>query len=112
MTLITGLAYVKEQYGPVVHNKGYEELLKVNPYVMTYEVENGDYRKKCIVQIKEPNMSIFSEKEMLMIDEVIQTFKNHNVSQISQESHGEKGWIETEEHQKISYSYALVLNKF
>lgn len=111
-TSITGLLYVKEQYGPVVYNRAYDELLKVNPLISTYEEENGEYRKKCIKAIKEPNMDIFSERERLVIDAVIKKFKNMNVSQISNESHKELGWIKTDEHEKISYSYALDLNKF
>ncbi|OJV65167.1 MAG: hypothetical protein BGO41_00985 [Clostridiales bacterium 38-18] len=112
MTSITGLTYVKEKYGPVVINRGYEELLKVNPLVITHEEENGEYRKKCILKVKEPNMNMFSEKEKEIIDAVINEFKNLNVTQISDESHKEKGWIDTEEHDKISYSYALELNNF
>jgi putative zinc finger/helix-turn-helix YgiT family protein len=112
MTSITGLTYVKEKFGPVVINKGYEELLKVNPLVITHEEENGEYRKKCILKVKEPNMSLFSEREKKIIDEVINEFKHLNVTQISDESHKEKGWTDTEEHEKISYSYALELINF
>jgi len=112
MTSLTGLSYVKEKYGPVVYNRAYEELIKVNPFISTYEEENGDFRKKCIINIKEPNLSVFSEKELSVIEVVIRSFKNMNVGQMSNESHKEKGWMETAEHQKISYAYALELNNF
>ena len=46
---------------------------------------------------------MFSDKDMEIIDRVIEVFKDKNVGEISDLSHKEKAWIETKDKELISY---------
>jgi hypothetical protein len=51
-------------------------------------------------------MSIYTESEMEVINNVIQKFKDISCTKISEESHKEPGWINNNINDMISYDYA------
>lgn len=111
---ITGLTYVHEQYGPVIYNRKYEEISKLEEKYKREDVENkdGSIQSK-IVSNENYDMSIFSDKEMQIIDYVINLLKDKSVKEISNLSHKEFGWKNTERFEKIPFEYAddiLILN--
>ncbi|MBN1078303.1 type II TA system antitoxin MqsA family protein [Clostridium botulinum] len=106
---ITGLRYVKQQYGPVIENKGYEkiiELLDEKFYKEETEDVYSNSIKAKIISKNNYDMSIYTEDEIEVIDYVIEKFKNLSGSKISDESHKEKGWIDNNINNIISYDYA------
>jgi putative zinc finger/helix-turn-helix YgiT family protein len=109
---ITGLTYVKQQYGPVIENKGYEEIINLLEDKFYKEETEDVYNNSTKVKIKSKgnyDMNIFTKEERVVIDAVINKFKDMKVSKISDESHKEAGWIENDINNIISYDYAEAL---
>lgn len=105
---ITGLRYVKQQYGPIIEGKGYEEIINfLDNKFYKEETEGYDgYVKTKIISKKNYDMSMFSEDEMNTINNVIDKLKNMSCKEISNESHKESAWINTNIDELISYDYA------
>lgn len=106
---ITGLRYVKQQYGPVIENKGYEEIINLLDDKFYKEETEDNYNNSTKVKIiskKNYDMSIYTKEEMDVIDAVIKKFKDISCSKISDESHKEAGWSENYINNIISYDYA------
>ena len=49
---------------------------------------------------------VLAKKEIDIIDYVINIFKDKSVKEISNLSHKENGWKDTERYEKISFEYA------
>jgi len=112
---ITGLRYVKQQYGPVIENKGYEELINLLDDKFYKEETEDNYNNSTTTKLiskKNYDMSIYAQEELDVIDSVIKKFKDISCSKISDESHKEAGWIENDTNNIISYDYAekLIMN--
>lgn len=107
---ITGLTYQKQQYGPTIANFKYDEISRL---IDKYErVENEDENGNLKVTIHSKNnfnLNDLKESEIKIIDQVIKLLKNKSVSDISELSHKEEGWIKTKKFDNISYEYALNL---
>lgn len=107
---ITGLVYVKDDYGPVIMNNLYRDISIAsdkferidgedrNGSMITKIVSNGNY-----------DLSEFSKEEIAVIDKVIKLLKNKKVTEISDISHKEDGWRKTAKNEKISFEYAKSL---
>ncbi|GAA0179056.1 DUF4065 domain-containing protein [Clostridium sediminicola] len=105
---ITGLRYVKQQFGPVIEEKGYEDIINLLD-CKYYKAETLNYDgsiKTKILSRKNYDMSMFSEEELEIIDKVINKFQNMSCGEISNKSHEERGWIECNIDELISYDYA------
>ena len=107
---ITGLTYEHEKYGPTIINKGYNyiSLLDEKYKKEDYENEYGTTTK--IQSNKNYDLSCFSDNEIEIIDQIIDLFKDKNVTDISNMSHKEDGWKKTKRFEKISFEYAMNLN--
>lgn len=108
---ITGLTYQKQQYGPTVIGKKYEDILMLNDKFekIVYEDENGNF--KCDVKSKNNyDLSMLKESEIEIINKVIKLLKNKKISEISELSHMEDGWKKTKKYENISFEHALNLN--
>ena len=104
---ITGLTYVHEQYGPVIINRKYEEISKLDEKYKREDKEKNDGSIKSIISSNENfDLSCFSQKEIGIIDYVINIFKDKSAKEISNLSHKESGWKDTERYEKISFEYA------
>ncbi len=105
---ITGLRYIKQQFGPVIEDKGYEQIINLlDSKFYKEETENYDGSIKTkIVSRKNYDMSMFSEEEIEIIDKVIEKLKYISCGEISNKSHKENGWIQSEIDELISYDYA------
>jgi len=103
---LTGLRYVKQNYGPVIENKGCEEiiiLLDEKFYINEIEDIHNNSTKSKIISKKNYDMSIYSKNEMEVIDIVIETLKNMSCDEILDKSHINEDWLE---NGIISYDYA------
>ena len=105
---ITGLRYVKEQFGPVIEQKGYEDIINVLNNKID-KSENFGYDYSIITKIKSKknyDISTLKDYEIKVIDRVIDKLNNMNCTQISQLSHEEAAWKSTSKGQLITYDYA------
>lgn len=107
---ITGLEYRALQFGPVP-----ADWMKVYGTADGIESEEvifpNDVCGTMLISSKQPDMSLFTEDEKQVLDDVCVSLGNLNSTQISQLSHQEKGWIENQSsHSPIDYSYAFLLN--
>ncbi|MBP3284470.1 MAG: DUF4065 domain-containing protein [Clostridia bacterium] len=111
---ITGLTYMKEQFGPVIVGAKYEELSKLEDKYKREDSEKND--GGLISKIKSKgnfDLSDFTENEMEIVDEVIELLKDKSVKEISDLSHKELGWKKTERFKRISFEFAeeMVINE-
>lgn len=104
---ITGLTYVHEQFGPVIYNRRYEEISKLEDKFKREDTEydDGSIRSK-IISNNNFDLDCFSSKELEIINYVIDILKNKSASEISNLSHKEIGWKNTNRFEKISFEYA------
>lgn len=110
---ITGLRYMKYDYGPVIEDFEYEHILKYfNDKFSKEEIECdfGQGLTTKIVSKKNYDLSIFTEDELNVINEVIGKLKEKKCNAISEMSHKEDGWIKTPTNNLISYEFAENLN--
>ncbi len=108
---ITGMQYVKITHGPVPDN--YEKvfnLLKNCGILESTEEQVGEYIGELFTTNEKPDYRYFSEREMNVINTVIQKFHGLSASQIRDYSHEEKAYIESDENKPISYKHASSLS--
>lgn len=109
---ITGVEYQKLPYGPAprrlvpVRDRLISNgELGIQPAVL----RNGGIQKKP-VNLREPNLSIFSGSEIAQVDSVIQCFASADTDTISEVSHKMVGWQVVEENEVIPYSTVFISN--
>ena len=104
---ITGLTYVHEQYGPVIMYRKYEEISKLDEKYKREDKEKNDGSIQSIITSNgNYDLSSFEEKEIKIIDYVIDLLSDKSVKEISDLSHDEVAWKNTERFEKISFEYA------
>lgn len=110
---LTGIRYRRIQYGPVPEYYGtiLEMLVAAGELEVeiTIDEEKGSI-SKFYKSLKKPDLSVFSKDEAKVLYDVEREFEHLNASGISDESHEEKAWIETEDKALISYEHAFDLN--
>lgn len=108
---ITGLTYVHEQYGPVIINRKYEEISKLDEKYKREDIEKNDGSIQSIITSNENyDLALYKDNEIKIINYVINLLKNKSVKEISNLSHKEIGWKDTKMFEKISFEYANKLN--
>lgn len=108
---ITGLIYVHEKYGPVIIHRKYEEISKLDNKYKRDDKEKKDGSIQSIITSNgNYELASFNDKEIDIIDYVINLFSNKSVEEISNLSHQELAWKNTKRFQKISFEYADNLN--
>lgn len=104
---ITGLTYMKEQFGPVVVGSKYEEISKLEDKYKREDSERNDGGLISKIESKENfDLTDFTETEMEIVDEVIELLKDKTVKEISDLSHKEMGWKKTDRFKRISFEFA------
>ncbi len=107
-TSITGLQYVKMQYGPVPSNyERYQIYLIENDMLEIEEIVfPDDSSGERLKSKKGPDLSCFSESEVHILTKVKDLFNNVTCKKISDVSHEEEAYIKTQDRSFISYEYA------
>jgi hypothetical protein len=108
---ITGARYVHLQYGPVPD--GYDfitDMMQRERLLDKEEITFEDISGEEITALVEPDRSVFSEKELQVMDFVVDTFRSYNVTSIKKKSHRETAYIKTGDREIISYEYAKELS--
>ncbi len=105
---ITGSKYAHGYHGPVPDN--YEHyfatLIHDQKSIKVEEKEYGKYVGEEYHSIKDPNLNVFSETELEIILKVKKLFKDYTANKIKEFSHEERGYIETNDGDIISYEFA------
>lgn len=110
---ITGATYVKYPYGPVPkdHDIALAHLQHMN-VIEVDELTNDEGWTMMMIKASEPfDSTIFSDDELETMLEIEAHFRDYGSRKISDYAHNEKGWLETEEKQPISYRYAEELRE-
>ena len=111
---ITGAQYVHLQYGPVPNGYDFvtdmmqrERLLDKKEIVFN---TREDVLGEKLTALVEPDESMFSEKEIQVMNFVTDTFRNYTATSIKNKSHQEIAYTRTEDGEIISYEYAKELS--
>ena len=104
---LTGLEYRAIKHGPVPN--GYGEIYSRASGVEMEEYIYPNGTSGILLQTnQEPDMNIFTDSEIELLQDVCEHFRNFSAGEISEQSHQEKGWIECFKEKKlIPYSYAF-----
>lgn len=108
---LTGLKYLKYEYGPVPKN--YDALLSImetEGLINLMPAQFGDYPGILVQSLADYDPDLFTKEELLVLEEVKNKFSEYTSRDISNISHKEKGWMETPQFEIISYSHAFELN--
>lgn len=106
---ITGLTYQKQQFGPTIIDKKYNELSLLSDKYTREDLETIYGNTTKIISNNNYNLDLISDEEKEIIDKVINNLKNKSVDEISKLSHKEDGWKDTKKFDKISFEYAMKL---
>ena len=104
---ITGMRYVKLQFGPAPRAKEYikvmNEMLSKNELQIINQEYHGMAQKRYIA-LTDADVSIFNGREIKVIDEVILKLSDMNASQIEDYVHKDAPWEIAEEKETIPYN--------
>lgn len=104
---ITGTEYAHLPFGPAPnHYDLYFSVLALKGLIEIEETEYGDYSGDKIISARPPDLNVFSETELQVLAWVKENFKSYSAGSISTLSHSEKGYLNTENGELISYSYS------
>ncbi|MDW7650370.1 MAG: DUF4065 domain-containing protein [Bacillota bacterium] len=99
---ITGLRYVRHHYGPVP--KRYEYLYgSLSDVYITLDESNFGTR---LLPLKEYSGDVFSPAELQVLQDIGDRFQDMNAEGLSEYSHGEYAYLETNRKELISFEYA------
>jgi len=109
---ITGMNYVKLQFGPVPRAKEYGPVVDVmidsNELKIITQEYHGMIQKRYIA-LKESDKSTLDEKEKNIINEIILKYSDMSARGIENFVHGDAPWRETDNQEIINYN--LVFNR-
>ncbi|MCD4708410.1 MAG: DUF4065 domain-containing protein [Candidatus Sabulitectum sp.] len=111
---ITGSQYAALPYGPVPND--YKKLLAIMEedlsIIETEEVAypGNDYVGEKLAALSCTNIESLSELELFTLERINAFFGTMNSTEITEESHKEKGWQETGRAKLISYKYAEAIS--
>jgi len=110
---ITGTRYVRLKYGPVPDN--YERITSImQPELLDEDEIEFDTERGIVgaqfTALVEPDNSLFSEKEMEVMNFIADTFRNYTSTEIKNKSHQETAYKKCKDQDVISYEYARDLS--
>jgi len=107
---LTGMRYARIPFGPVPQN--YETVFASLASMGALVVEPWEvsgYSGEVLRASRQPDLSVFAEREKEIIFLVKKRFASMTAAEIVAFSHEEKAWKETANAQIISYDYAKML---
>lgn len=113
---ISGVRYAHLPYGPVPENFDILLGMMAADHIAHIEVfyDNG-YEKHQVIPEEEMPEGVLSENELVVLEKIYNKFESFGSVDISNYSHKEKGYMETQKGDIISYAYAkdidLIRNK-
>lgn len=87
-TSISGLDYVKDEYGPVMEHEGWSILNSMdNTYLSVRYEYAGDCMKKIRTTTLQPSMNVFSDAEIESLNDSHNIVSKKNTKQLSEMTH-------------------------
>lgn len=106
---ITGLVYVHHHYGPVpAHLDLIQWALLTNGDIDVKPFE-GPYEGEVIIASQEPDLTLFSQEELEVINTVAGFFRDFTAAKITEFSHEEQAYTDTALRELIPFSYASTI---
>ena len=111
---ISGVRYHAIDMGPVPHNfQSLFEYLANNNAIDIHHIEfpNGSCGEQFVARVDRPfNKNLFSDLELVVLENIVNRFKDTSTNDIIEISHLEQAWKENEQSKNvISYEYAFEL---
>ncbi len=106
---ITGMAYIKLQFGPVPRKSDYDPVIKKMSEQGKLKIFSHSYfgkTQKRYIALANPNLEIFSAKEIEIIEKVLNRLSDMNATQIANYVHGDVPWKVTADGEVINYPLA------
>ena len=109
---ITGARYARLPFGPVPnkYNLLYATLTDETQALRVEERPVFDYVGEYYVAQVKPDLTVFSASELKVLATVKEYFEKFGSKEISEFSHKEKGYLDTENARLISYKHAESIN--
>jgi hypothetical protein len=109
---ITGARYVHLPFGPVPDNYDFyfAALHHDEQAVRIEEREIQDFVGEMFIATRRPDLAVFVPTELRVLATVNERFQPCSATALSKRAHKEKGYVETNTGQYISYSFADSLN--
>jgi hypothetical protein len=106
---ITGQAYFKLPKGPAPKYLKPVVVKMQNAEELAYkEIEFYGKAQKKPIALRQPDVTVFTSKEIDLVHKTIQKYWNYSASEISEHSHIFVGWKAARMQEVIPYSTALV----
>jgi len=107
---VTGMRYVKLQYGPVPHASDYnltiQEMIKNRELKIINQKYHNRMQKRYIALV-DADVSCLNPKELEMVNEVITKLSCLNANQIESYVHGDAPWGAVKDKHIISYNLVI-----
>ena len=105
---ITGLAYIKQPYGPVPEPFfTVRDSMVGKDIVIRTQATLGDREQQRVIAMREPDLSLFSAEDIAIVDQVIELVWKLNAEQVSNMSHG-LAWLAAKDKERIPYQAAYI----
>ena len=111
---ITGDEYLRFEHGPVPHTaKSLLDRMNGKEIRITkHKMPAGLNDQERIEALQEPDVSVFTPEEVLMLEEVASKWERFSGSEMKNASHGEAPWIATKPNDVIDYNLAYYRDKY
>lgn len=109
---ISGARYKHQQRGPIAAALWpvREELTGSRLEVSENKIGNGAKQRRTRA-VDEPDLSMFSEQEREIMDEVVTRFKGCRAEEMEKFAHDEPAWAMTEDEDDMTYRSSLLLRQ-
>lgn len=105
---ITGLTYKAIDYGPVPER--WDRVYSYFDEIIQEPIVIGEKEGTILTSSEKADMSLFTDKEIYVLDTICSQFANCSSTELSRISHNEPAWLDCHEsHARISYDYAFKL---
>jgi hypothetical protein len=107
---MTGAAYQRDKHGPTARPLiPVRDELEHEGALKTERRPAGFYKRRVTVPLREPDLSLFTEEELEIVDEVVEKLKHSTAGGVADLAHDESaGWNLVEQHEDIPYATALI----
>ena len=107
---MTGAPYQRDKHGPTARPLiPVREELEQEGALKIERRPAGFYKRRVTVPLREPDLSLFTEEELAIVDEVIERLKDSTAGRVADIAHDESaGWNLVGQHEDIPYATALI----
>ncbi|MCK4745283.1 DUF4065 domain-containing protein [Candidatus Parcubacteria bacterium] len=107
---VTGINYVKLQFGPVPRAKEYNPIIKLMINSGKLKIITQNYHgmiQKRYIALKESDKSLLSEQEKNIINEIILKYSDMSAKSIENFVHGDAPWKQCANQKIINYNFVF-----